>query len=69
MYALYRYGHAVDTLLFINGQAPAPPTLYFSELLRDEFSSFPLLLSTCQQLSVNFQKRTNSLQRIFILTC
>lgn len=53
----------VDTLLSANGQAPSPPTL-FSELLRDEFTSFPLLFHTLQQLSENFPEATISLQCI-----
>ena len=61
----YRF---LDTLLSVNGQAPAPPTAMFRELLRDEFASIPLPLPTSQRLSENFPETTISLQRIFILT-
>lgn len=37
----------------------------FSELLRDEFCSVPLLPHTTRQLSVNIPEPTSSLQRIF----
>ncbi len=42
---------------------------HFSWLLRDEFTSIPLLPRTCRQLSESFLEPTVSLQRIFILTC
>uniref|UniRef100_UPI001E5A9C78 hypothetical protein n=1 Tax=Megasphaera stantonii TaxID=2144175 RepID=UPI001E5A9C78 len=63
-----RYGQFVDTFLSVNGQAPAPTTAMFMELLRDEFTSIPLPLPTSQLLSANFLELTITLQRIFILT-
>jgi hypothetical protein len=56
----------VDTVLSVNGQAPAPPTPFcFSERLGDQFGFFPLLPRTNRQLSGGFRKRTLSLQRLF----
>jgi len=65
---LYQVRIFIDTLLFVNGQAPAPPT-WFSEQLKDEFASVPLLFHTTQQLSASFPDTTNSYQRICIFAC
>ena len=54
----------IDTLLSVNGQAPAPPT-WFSVLLKDEFTSVPLLFLIVQQLSENFPEATISYQCIY----